>query len=191
MLDLTKVGPRIWPADLQPIGDNSADKEPFSNWWNRNQPTIGHLHPQLAEQWIYRHWDYTEFAFLPLDTLSWELREMEGKEILKDVRREISKQLDPEFDYEQFQGMHGFPKAQTARELDKGTWDYPIVALATPSGWVTRRYEHPHDFVALPDERLMLLEGHQRHRYLNSLHHRGTPPKGPHRVFVVKSPVVS
>lgn len=190
MLDFRTAGPRVWPPHLQPIGDNSADKESFAAWWGRNESEIGHLHPQLAEQWVYRHWDYTEFAFLPLETLSWQLRQMEGGEVLANVRREISKQLDPEWDYHQFQG-EGKEKTQTAQELDQGTWAHPIVALSTPSGWVTRSREHPHDFIELPQERLMLLEGHQRHRYLNALHWRGTPPRGPHQVFVVSSPVVT
>lgn len=190
MLDFRTVGPKVWPLHLRPIGDNTHEKEPFVRWWARNIGQIGHIHPQLAEQWIYRHWYYTNFAFLPLDTLTWELIDMDGEEILTRVRREISKRVDPEWDYNQFQGMHGLGKSQTARDLDRGTWEYPIVALSTPTGWVTRNEKHPHDFIQLPDERLMLLEGHQRHRYLNALHWRGTPPKGPHRVFIVKSPMV-
>lgn len=191
MLDLRKVGPRVWRQHTQPIDDDTFHKEPFEHWWKRNIDEVGHLHPQLAEQWVYRHWRYTDFAFLPLETLEWEIVQMEGEEILERVRREISKQLDPEFDYEQFQGQVGSDKTETARDLDSGTWTYPIVALWTPTGWVTRSSEHPHDPVALADERLMLLEGHQRHRYLNALHHRGTPPAGPHQVFVVRSPAVA
>ncbi len=191
MLDLRAVGPRVWPKHLQPLHDDSFHKEAFANWWERNQGEIGHLHPLLAEQWIYRHWRYTEFAFLPLGSLEWDLLEMTGNEILEKVRREISKQLDPDFDYEQFQGGDGWGKTETARDLDRGTWTYPIIALSTPSGWITQNAEHPHDAVELTDERLMLLEGHQRHRYLNALHHRGTPPAGPHQVFVVRSPVVT
>jgi hypothetical protein len=175
---------------LQPIDDDSFHKETFIRWWDRNHGEIGHLHPLLAEQWVYRHWCYTDFAFLPLQSLEWDLLEMSGEEILDKIRREISKQLDPEFDYGQFQGR-GVEKTETARDLDSGTWTYPIVALSTPSGWITRSDQHPHGPVELPRERLMLLEGHQRHRYLNALHHRGTPPLGPHRVFVVKSPTVT
>jgi hypothetical protein len=191
MLDMRAAGPSVWPQHLQPVDDDSARKETFASWWERNLAEIGHLHPLLAEQWIYRHWRHTDFAFLPLDSLEWDLVEMSGEEFLENVRREISKRLDPEFDYEQFQGRHGWGKTATARDLDSGTWTYPIVALSTPSGWTTQSDKHPHDPVELPDERLMLLEGHQRHRYLNALHHRGTPPPGPHRVFVVRSPVVT
>lgn len=191
MLDLRRVGPRVWPEELEPIGDESFEKEAFESWWERNFMQVGHLHPQLAEQWIYRHWRHTEFTFLPLESLTWELIEMSGDEILLKVRREISKELNPEFDYEQFQSPDGAGKSETARDLDKGTWTYPIVALCTPSGWITRSPVHPHQSIPLPDERLMLVEGHQRHRYLNALHHRGTPPPGPHAVFVIHSPLVT
>ena len=181
----------MWPQHLQPLDDDSFDKEPFADWWKRNHDEVGHLHPLLAEQWVYRHWRHTDFAFLPLESLEWDLLEMTGEEILRKVRREISKQLDPEWDYEQFHGRDGLGKTETARDLDGGTWTYPIVALSTPTGWITLSDEHPHNPVELRDERLMLLEGHQRHRYLNALHHRGTPPPGPHRVFVVRSPMVT
>jgi hypothetical protein len=38
---------------------------------------------------------------------------MEGEEIHRDVRRQISKQLDPELDQARFQDMHGFPRTQS------------------------------------------------------------------------------
>ena len=41
------------------------------------------------------------------------------------------------------------------------------------------------------DVRFVIVEGHQRHRYLNALHALGNPPKGPHKVFIVSSPVVA
>ena len=89
---------------------------------------------------------------------------MSGEEILAGVRREISKRLDPEFDYNQFQGSKCYGRTATGRDLDSGTWEYPIGALFTPSGWVTQSESYPHEFVELPNEQLMLLEGHQRHR---------------------------
>lgn len=107
---------------------------------------------------------------------------MDGSEILSSVKRELAQQLDPEFDYESFQGRYGDDKLQTAKALDTGTWDYPIVALSTPSGWRSLKGE-------FPSERLMLIEGHQRHRYLNALHYLNKAPNGPHDVFIVSSPM--
>ena len=57
-------------------------------------------------------------------------------------------------------------KHPTARALDLGAWDYPIIVLETPSGIRNRRED-------LPDVRLMLVEGHQRHRYLAARHRLG------------------
>jgi hypothetical protein len=184
MFDFREHRPPVWREDLKPLKEGTMYQEPFETWWARTQSELSHLHPRLAEQWIHRHWGGTEFRFLPLDTLRWELVTMSGEEILTTVQREISKRLDPEFDYEQLHGELGFPKSQTAIELDEGSWHFPIVSLSTPSGWASRC----EDF---PDARLMLVEGHQRHRYLNALHALGKPPAGPHEMFVLHSPLVT
>lgn len=183
MFDFRSHRPSVWPVHLRPKGEGTGHQEAFSPWWERHKEELNHLHPQLAEQWIYRHWGGTEFTFLPIESLKWELVAMAGEEILSSIRREISRCLEPDFDYDQFQGDLGFEKSPTAVELDEGTWPFPIVALSTPSGWRARHAD-------LPDERLMLVEGHQRHRYLNALHHKGLAPPGPHDVFIIKSPVV-
>jgi hypothetical protein len=41
-----------------------------------------------------------------------------------------------------------------------------------------------------PQVRYVIVEGHQRHRYLNALHELGMPPAGPHEVIVISSPIV-
>jgi hypothetical protein len=173
-----------WPEHLRPLGEGTVEKETFEAWWARHSAELGHLHPMLVEQWVYRHWDGTDFQFLPLDTLRWDLVVVEGEQILRSVRREIARNLDPDFDYEQLQGLTHFEKSETAIELDAGTWIYPIIALSTPSGWIARHAE-------LPDERLMLVEGHQRHRYLNALHAKELAPSGSHQVFIIHSPLVT
>src|SRR4051794_32244934 len=117
MFDFTFQRAPVWPESLKPFGEGEIDKEPFSAWWERHGPALAHLHPQLAEQWVHRHWFYSEFAFLPLDTLTWELVSMTGEDILANVQREISPQMDPEWDYEAFQGRHGADKLHTARAL--------------------------------------------------------------------------
>ncbi|MCY1083745.1 hypothetical protein [Archangium lansingense] len=72
-------------------------------------------------------------------------------------------------------------KHPTVAALLRGTWDYPIVVLETPSG--IRRREGP-----ARGDRFLLIEGHQRTRYLNVLAHRGVRT-GPHQVFVLQSPI--
>lgn len=184
MFDFRDYRGPIWPKHLKPEGEGTPYQEDFEPWWQRHSVEFSHLHPLLAEQWIHRHWSGTDFAFLPIETLRWQLASRSGDEILRSVRREIDTRLEPEIDYDQFQGLLGFDKFQTAIELDEGTWKHPIVALSTPSGWRSRRQGD------LPKERLMLVEGHLRHRYLNALHAKGIPPKGPHQLFILYSPLV-
>src|SRR5688572_4769232 len=85
---LARISAQCLAEHLKPVG--TIEKEAFAPWWDRHGRELAHLHPQLAEQWIHRHWGDTEFMFLPIDTLRWELAEMEGEEILASVRREIS-----------------------------------------------------------------------------------------------------
>lgn len=184
MFDFTTKRKSEWAARLRPPVDGWQDEQGFGTWWAEHEQELTHLHPKLVEQWVYRHWGGTEFHFLPLETLTWELAVMTGDEILSRVTREIAKKLEPEEDYPQMAGLGSFPKFRAADELDQGTWNYPIIALSTPSGWFSKYHEQP-------DKRLMLVEGHQRHRYLNALHARQTPPLGPHEVFIIHSPVVT
>lgn len=171
-----------WPKDLKPGGEGSVCKEPFADWWSRNYASISHLPEDLCEQWVYRHWTYSPFTFLPIDTLQCERRIFQGEELLASVFRAFGGDLNPQFDYETFQRGGGDARHQTARALDEGTWDYPMILLKTPHGLVCcgKRQE---------DVRLVIVEGHQRHRYLNALHALGRPPRGPHEVFLLSSPV--
>lgn len=38
--------------------------------------------------------------------------------------------------------------------------------------------------------RLVIVEGHQRHRYLNALHALGRPPAGLHEVIILSTPLI-
>ncbi len=184
--DLDRTPATSWPADLEPIGENSFYKEPFDVWWARHRERLGHLPPDLAEQWIHRHWLHSPFSFLPLDTLGWERRAWNGDMLLASIHRAWgggNAGLNPEFDYRAFQGKGGDDRLQTARELDAGSWVMPIVLLATPSGIVSNDQ-------LLPDVRLVLVEGHQRHRYLNALDALRRSPAGPHETIILHSPLV-
>lgn len=183
MFDYSKHYEPVWPDELKPLNEGSFEKEPFDEWWGRHRRALSHLHPQIVEQWVHRHWHHSPFAFLPLESLSWEERAMFGDDILNAVWREHARELHPEFDYGVFQNAGG-EKLPTAAALDRGTWDYPIIALSVPSGWKSVDAERP-------DVRLVLVEGHQRTRYLNALHVLGKAPQEKHRVFVISSPMVS
>lgn len=172
-----------WPDRLRPIGEGSFHSETFADWWTRNRAELGHLPPDLCEQWIYRHWTQSPFAFLPLDTLECERRIYPGEKLLASIYRAFAGTLHPQFDYDTFQRNGGDHRHATALALDSGTWDYPMVLLSTPYGVSNLGKLHR-------DVRLVIIEGHQRHRYLNALHALEMPPEGPHEVLVVSSPLV-
>jgi hypothetical protein len=138
----------------------------------------------LCEQWIYKYWCRAQFSFLPLETLTCEDIEMTASEILEQVHREFGVTPTPDHDRNLFEnrklfgGLH--PTAQAFADLN--TWDYPIVLLKTPHGIKSYNVEQPHT-------RLVLVEGHQRHRYLYALNHFDDAPPGPHKVYVLSSPI--
>lgn len=174
-----------WPTGLKPIGEGGYidEKETFEAWWERHKATLHNLPPDLCEQWIYKHWEHSFFSFIPLDTLTFTRERWDGDRLLSSIYRASGDGLDPEYDYEVFQRDGGEDRHQTAKALDNGTWDYPMVLLSTPYGVVNMGEERR-------DVRLVIVEGHQRHRYLNALHKRGTPPEGPHEVIIIFSPLV-
>lgn len=182
--DLDAVRETAWPAHLMPEGEGDRfDKEPFEAWWPRVQGELGHLPPRLCEQWIHRHWLGSPFRFLPLQTLSWREVTMTGEALMAGVQRAWGGGLDAAFDYATFQRRGGDDRHPTARALDDGTWDYPMVLLSTPAGIHIEGRDHA-------DARLVIVEGHQRHRYLAALHALGRPPAGPHSVYILSSPIV-
>lgn len=170
-----------WPAHLRPTGERGPNKESFSDWWSRNRAELAHLPPDLCEQWIFRHWQYSPFTFLWLGGLNWERRTYEGDELLRSVYRAFGGDLEPQFDYETFHRRGGANRHPTAVALDSGTWDYPMVLLSTPRGIIDSGRRHS-------DVRSVIVEGHQRHRYLNALHALGRAPRGPHQVIVLSTP---
>lgn len=177
-LDLDGKLEFCWPKIFRPCGESTLDKEPFDIWWNRNRRLLSHLPADLCEQWVYRHWAHSPFGFLPLDTLQWKREKWEGAALLSKVYRAWGGDLSPQFDYDTFQRQGGDDRHQTAIALDAGTWDYPMVVLSTPYGVRNSGKEHL-------GVRFVIVEGHQRHRYLNALHFLGRPPTGPHEVIIL------
>lgn len=179
--DLDHLPDLAWPEDFRPVGEATAGKEAFGHWWLRNH-NLHHLPEALCEQWVYRHWTGSPFSFIPLDTLECRCEAWDGERILRSIYRAWGGELHPQFDYETFQRDGGEGRLQTAVALDSGTWDYPMVLLATPNGIIDAGE-------ARPDVRLVIVEGHQRHRYLNALHELGSPPAGPHEIFILSTPL--
>ena len=179
MLDLATDYRSVWPADLEPIGYDTDNLESFGDWWERHQPRLEHLHPQICEQWVHRHFATAFCRFLPLEALKWRMEVLPTGELLKSVCPEFAKRFDPEIDYAQLHGDLAFTKCATAEALDNGTWDYPIIALETPEGVVSSAGERP-------DVRLVLIEGHSRYKYLNALSALGKPVNDCHEFFVLE-----
>lgn len=181
--DLDVAREPVWPTELRSLGEGSLEKENFATWWIRNERQLSHLPADLCEQWIYRHWVNSPFAFLPLETLSHDRKLWDGDMLLASIYRAWGGKLDTQFDYDTFQKGGGDERHQTAKALDSGTWDYPMVLLATPHGIVEGGER-------LPQVHYVIVEGHQRHRYLSALHALGTPPSGPHKTIIINSPLV-
>lgn len=181
MLELRNRNEEAWPEELRPIGDGDIEMEAFAPWWERHRPRLVHLHPLIAEQWIYRHFRGTRFRFLPLDDLVWRQEEWTTDAFLGAVHLEFGEPDEPWRDYEIFQrgGWNGTPLL-TAQGWRNGSWDVPPVVLETPDG--VRSYDDP-----LPDVRYLVIEGSKRFRYLRALNDQGEPT-GPHEVFVLSSP---
>ena len=102
MLDLTNYND-LWPEQLAPVGVGTKEKEPFESWWQRNKARLAHLHPKIAEQWIYRHWKNSPFIALDPAGLTWRLETWEAAKILETVFMAYGPlELDPERDYRTF-----------------------------------------------------------------------------------------
>lgn len=171
MIDLTQRD-FVWDSALEPVGMDTFDKEPFTAWWERNQGKLSHLHPQICEQWVYRHWNHSHYSFLPLEKLSWRLEDWKTEEILNQtgifdqglISDEGHTYCSPAFDYEMIQNEY-----EPSRTMDiTGTWNIPILVLHSPSGFIFEKGPRP-------DVRYWLIEGHKRIRYLNALVHHGKP----------------
>ncbi len=180
--DLDHLPATAWPDALRPVDESTYAKEPFYAWWLRNRERLAHLPADLCEQWIYRHWTHSPFSFLPLDDLAWERRLWSGDALLASIHRAWGGELHPQFDYETFQRRGGVDRHPTAVALDQGTWDYSMVLLSTPFGVIDGGD-------VLPAIQLVIVEGHQRHRYLNALHALGRAPPGPHETIVLSTPL--
>jgi len=164
MINVDNYQPSPWPDDLAPEWEG-FQKESFARWWTRVGQRLANLHPTLCEQWLHKHWKQSPAAFLPLDHISWRLDRMTTAAIVDQVHREWARTLNTEHDFKVFH-RNGGEKHPTARALDLGAWDYPIIVLETPRG-IRNRHEE------LPDVRFMLIEGHQRHRYLAARYRLG------------------
>jgi hypothetical protein len=149
----------VWDETLKPIGEYPWEKESsFPDWWKRVNKQLGHLRPQIAEQWIHRHWKRTPFKHVQLENLTWRLEQWKTSDIFEkiyvrnDCWRNGLDSLTPDGDYEENKNDEDQP-AKSLRSI--GTWDYPIVVISTPNG--VRDYDEH-----LAHVRFCMIEGHWR-----------------------------
>jgi hypothetical protein len=141
-----------WDASLEPVRDPETGVESFDAWWHRCNSAVGHLHPMIAEQWIYRHWRETSYGYLPLEKLRWTTEQWRTVDIIREVYVKAATPRCPESDFRNFQTEEGEPIKSF---YTFGTWNYPIVVIRTPDG--VRIFERH-----IPDVRFCLIEGHKR-----------------------------
>lgn len=180
MLDLRVRREPVWDPALRPEGEGDLEKEAFAVWWERNHDRLAHLEPRIAEQWIYRHWTHSYTAFVPLADLTWRLEKWSGDQVLEHAHMVFGGPFDADHDYKVFNGHKGFGPNRTARAMNAGTWDMPLLLLETPTGIQS------HDGEA-PFARYLVAEGSKRMRYLYALRARGEGG-GPHEVFILSLP---
>lgn len=174
-IDVRKKYGASWPREMMPLGFGTIDVEPFADWWRRHKAELSNLHPEICEQWIYRHWEHSTLRVLPLDRLEWSEERWTPQEFLSTVGLSYGQEpIDPTWDYDCF---HQHPNNPTARALDQGAWDFAPVVLRTSDGF----YDTHGRFCK---SRYLLVEGHQRRRYLGALVARGVELEN-QRVFVL------
>ena len=87
-----------WDA-FRPVGEDTFQQETFEDWWRRMEPTLGHLHPEICEQWIYRHWRGTRHRWLNPLELAWRLEMFETDAFLSSVHLHWGGPTDADHDY--------------------------------------------------------------------------------------------
>lgn len=184
MINLREIGDKcVWPECLKPKGYGDHAVEDFGCWWDRNREELNNLPEALAKQWIYRHWQDSVTSFIPLEGLECVVEAWPAHDFLSRVGTVRGNEpMDPVRDFELFSQKRIGKKHPTAKDLDEGYWDLPLVVLRTPEGFIDRIGEKI-------DKEFLLVEGHKRRRYLNALLNKGDTIVD-QKVFVLRSPVL-
>lgn len=179
-LDLT-AQERSWPGEWRPLGWGTFEAKPFEDWWLRIGDGFPDLDRRVLQQWMHRHWEYSEYWGLRIDDIRSKLERWPTDAILSrvgtprlaDVNRGHPSPAE-EFLYlnqaaDQYEPMLSMNST--------GTWNMPLLVHHSPDGFIylDRLFESWHYW---------LIEGHQRLRYLRALAHSGAPA-GEHEVLVL------
>ena len=72
--DVLQIWPEaglVWPVGASAALEGKLEKEPGDGWYDRNSDRVGHLHPLIAGQWVYRHRDNSPDCSFSLVGLTW------------------------------------------------------------------------------------------------------------------------
>jgi len=148
-----------WPEKWAPANAGTFEQEPFASWWPRVEADLGHLDPRVAEQWIHRHWDLSDYFGFDVRRVRSELRRLRTTIIVDAIRSVDDLQPgdigDPNQVYAMF-NRNGSAALEPALTMNAtGTWNMPVLVVESRDGFVYRQKQ-------FPDARLWLIEGHQR-----------------------------
>lgn len=158
-----------WPAEMSSESNFEHNEKKFEEWWATNGLKLAHLGPIVAEQWVFRHFNDTLYAGLPLDRLRVQTERMSTNTLLTDVYVDGWEDKFPEYDWETFyEPAHGHSAPREPGRLmqTSGTPRTPILLLHTPDGFVLpdgSRHDRPY----------CLIEGHTRWRCIRGLNTQG------------------
>jgi len=178
MLNLIRRKEDPWPEHWKPVGEGEREEESFENWWRKHESELSNLPPEIASQWIYRHWKGSPLSFLDPRKMHWIQETLDTKTILRDVHLEWGQDAadTPERDYEIFRPDKPFP-LPTGQRWENGSWLHPLPILRTLNGIIG----HDGEF---PKKRFLVIDGSKRYRWLRALKHHGTKT-GPHQVYIL------
>lgn len=159
-----------WPADWRRRGGGTDPDESFADWFARLDGQLPDLHAEAYEQWVYKHWDQSDYFGLPLARMTSALTSMSTENILRDVGVAPGSWGDP--DRNVHSDIHRVHLDLLRRRTEPvnsmmtlGTWNFPLLVIRSSSGfrYKSRSFRSP----------LWLIEGHYRLRCLKVLSTEG------------------
>ncbi|MBE7449200.1 MAG: hypothetical protein HS111_09970 [Kofleriaceae bacterium] len=159
-----------WPA-LRHLAPRYS--ESFKPWWERVGSRLANVPPDVAEQWIHRHWGHSSFEWLPIMDMAFTRETWLLARVL-DVR--AGDRAYPRPDHRGAVPLELHDNWLGRRVRADGTWPTPIIVLDNAA----EHYPMLHA--------VQLLEGHTRLGYLRTLAAAATAQPH-HDVWVVRDAV--
>jgi hypothetical protein len=163
-----------YPEHLKPKSDASGwEKEPFTEWWNRAQPHFKNVPENVAQYWLYEHWDQSPYTYLKSADYSFELVRWPANRLVEILTTWNRFAADHKSCVSHGRGLvedweFKEPYRTADYMLEHGNFPAPIIVLDNRDGHVSENtVEFPYQ--ALPVA-LVLMEGHRRFNIALYLH---------------------